>query len=99
MTDAERIREALRATFEGLYSVFAEARYERRDGYDLLCIPQIPIAQFNAVWPFDDAAAPALEAAVAEIEAADVPMSVQVRKDETPACEAEAARLGFSRRL
>lgn len=99
MTDAERIRESLRATFESLYAVFADARYERRDGYDLLFIPQIPVAQFNAVWPFDDAAAPELEAALAEVEAAGVPSSVQVRKDETPACEAEATRLGLTRRL
>jgi N-acetylglutamate synthase len=99
MTDAERIREALRTTFESLYAVFEGARYERRDCYDLLFIPQIPVAQFNGVWPFDDDAAPELEAALAEVEAEGVPISVQLRQDSTPACEAEADRLGLTQRL
>jgi ribosomal protein S18 acetylase RimI-like enzyme len=99
MTDAERIREAMRTTFESVYSAFDDARYERRDGYDLLLVPQIPVAQFNAVWPFDDEAATELEGALAEIESAGLASSVQVRKDQSPAWEAEAERLGLTKRL
>jgi hypothetical protein len=99
MTDAERTRDALRTAFESLYALFERARYERRDGYDFLFIPEIPVAQFNAVWPLDDRAAPELEAALAEIEAAGVPSSVQLRDDRTPAFEAEAKRLGLTKEL
>jgi len=98
-TDAERTRHALRTAFESLYAQFDGARYERREGYDFLFIPQIPIAPFNGVWPIDDDAAPALEGALAEIAAAGVPGSVQLRAGETPACEAEAKRLGLTTEL
>lgn len=98
-TDAERTRDALRTAFETLYALFDGARYERRDGYDFLFVPEIPIAPFNGVWPLDDAAAPELEGALEEIEAAGVPCSVQLRDDDTPACEAEARRLGFTSEL
>jgi len=77
MTDAELVRDALRAAFESLYALFDGALYERRDGYDFLLIPQIPVAQFNGVWPIDDEAAPELPTALAELEAAGVPSSVQ----------------------
>jgi hypothetical protein len=99
MTDAERVRDALRTAFESLYALFDGARYERRGAYDLLFVPQIPVAQFNGVWPLDDEAAPELEGALAEIEAGGMPSSVQVRDDRTPACEAEAKRLGLTKRL
>jgi hypothetical protein len=99
MTDAERMRDALRTAFESLYALFDEARYERRDGYDLLFVPQIPVAQFNGVWPLADDAAPELEGALAEIEAGGVPSSVQVRDDLTPAWEAEAKRLGLTKEI
>lgn len=93
------MRDSLRTAFESLYALFDGARYERRDGYDFLLIPEIPVAQFNGVWPLDDAAAPELEGALAEIEAAGVPSSVQIRDDRTPACEAEAKRLGLTKEL
>jgi ribosomal protein S18 acetylase RimI-like enzyme len=99
MTDAERTREALRTAFENLYALFDDARYERREGYDFLFVPQIPIAPFNGVWPLDDKAAPALEDALGEVEAAGVPCSVQLRDDQTPACEVEARRLGLTNEL
>ncbi len=89
------MHDALREAFESLYALFEGARYERRDGYDLLFVPQIPIAPFNGVWPLDDDAAPQLAPALAEIEAAGVPCSVQLRDGTTPACEAEARRLGL----
>jgi ribosomal protein S18 acetylase RimI-like enzyme len=99
MTDAGRTREALRSAFESLYAPFDGARYERRDGYDFLFIPQIPIAPFNGVWPLADDAAPALEDALAEVEATGVPISVQLRPDQAPACAAEARRLGLTKEL
>lgn len=99
MTDAERTREALRAAFESLYALFDGARYERRDGYDFLFVPEIPIAPFNGAWPLDDDAAPELEAALDQVEAAGVPSSVQLRAGETPACEREARRLGLTKEL
>jgi ribosomal protein S18 acetylase RimI-like enzyme len=99
MTDAERTRDALRTAFESLYALYEGARYERRDGYDFLFIPQIPVAQFNGVWPLADGAAPELEAALTEIEAAGLPSSVQVRDELTPACEEEARRLGLTKEV
>jgi ribosomal protein S18 acetylase RimI-like enzyme len=99
MTDAERTREALRTAFESLYALFDGARYERRDGYDFLFVPEIPIAPFNGAWPLDDDAASELEGALEEVEAAGVPSSVQVRAGETPACERQARRLGLTKEL
>jgi GNAT superfamily N-acetyltransferase len=99
MTDAARMQDAMRAAFESLFALFDGARYERRDGYDFLFIPQIPLALFNGVWPLGDTAVPELGPALAEIEAAGLPCSVQLRDDETPACEAEARRLGLTNEL
>ena len=82
--------------FENLYALFDDARYERRGTYDFLLVPQIPIAQFNAVWPLDDGAAPELEGAVGEIEASGLRCSVQLRRDRTPRCLEEAKRLGLT---
>jgi hypothetical protein len=99
VTDAERMHVALREAFESLYALFEGARYERRDGYDFLFVPEIPIAPFNGVWPLDDEAAPQVGIALAEIDAAGVPCSVQLRDGATPACEAEARRLGLTNEL
>lgn len=93
------MHDALRTAFESLYGLFEGARYERRPGYDFLFIPQIPIAPFNGVWPLGDDAAPELAGALAEIEAAGVPYSVQLRDHQTPACEAGARRLGLTTEL
>ncbi|HEY5661574.1 MAG TPA: GNAT family N-acetyltransferase [Gaiellaceae bacterium] len=99
MTDAERTLDAMRTAFASLYALFDEARYERRDGYDFLFLPDIPLALFNGVWPLEDAAASELEPALAEIEAAGVPCSVQLRDQTTPACETEARRVGLTSEL
>jgi GNAT superfamily N-acetyltransferase len=96
MGDADRMHEALRTMTENLCSVFDEARFERRDGYDLLVFPDVPMPQFNCVLPLDDSAAPALTEALAEIEALGLPSSVQVRRGRTPAVEREAGRLGLT---
>jgi ribosomal protein S18 acetylase RimI-like enzyme len=99
VTEAERLHEALRTAFERLCSLFGDARFERREGYDLMAFPPIPIAQFNGVWPLDDGAAPMLSAALAELEELGLPSSVQVRRGHTPAFAAEAKRLGFTNEL
>jgi ribosomal protein S18 acetylase RimI-like enzyme len=96
MTEAERVHEALRATTERLCGLYDVARYERRRGYDLFVFPPIPVAQFNAVWPLEDASAEALEAALAEIAELGLPSSVQVRSGVTPAAADEAKRLGLT---
>jgi ribosomal protein S18 acetylase RimI-like enzyme len=81
---------------ERLCSVYDDARFERRDGYDFLVFPEIPLPQFNSIWPLDDGAAPSLAAALTEIEALGLPSSVQVREGRTPAFEAKAKRLGLT---
>jgi ribosomal protein S18 acetylase RimI-like enzyme len=97
MTDAERVHDALRGMFETLCGVYDEARFERREGYDLLLFPAIPLPQFNAVLPLDDDAVPALAEAVAEIEQLGLPCSVQLREDQTPRFAEEARRLGLTK--
>jgi ribosomal protein S18 acetylase RimI-like enzyme len=96
MADAERVHEALRTMFENICGLFDNARFERREWYDLMLFPPVPIAQFNGVWPRDDAAAPALAEAVARIEELGLPCSVQLRRNLTPRCAAEAKRLGLA---
>jgi ribosomal protein S18 acetylase RimI-like enzyme len=96
MGEAERMHEALRTMTEKVCTVFDEARFERRDGYDFLLFPPVPVPQFNGVWPLDDDAAPALDAALDEIRDRALPYSVQVRRGRTPAWEEEAARLGLT---
>jgi ribosomal protein S18 acetylase RimI-like enzyme len=96
MTDADRMHEALRTVTESLCAVFDDARFERRDGYDLGIFPPVPVPQFNGVWPLDDDAAPSLAAALDEIADLGLPYSVQVRRGRTPAWEEEAARLGLT---
>jgi ribosomal protein S18 acetylase RimI-like enzyme len=96
MDDAGRVHEALRSMFELTAAVLPETRFERRDGYDFLACPEVPIPQFSGVWPLDDAAAPSLEGALSEIEEMCLPYSVQLRGGATPAFEAEARRLGLT---
>jgi ribosomal protein S18 acetylase RimI-like enzyme len=96
MSDGDRMHEALRTMTENLCAAFDDARFERRDGYDLLLFPPVPIPQFNGVWPLDDDAAPALAGALEEIQDLALPYSVQARRGRTPAFEEEAGRLGLT---
>lgn len=96
MTEADRLHAALRTMTEKLCSVYPDARFERRGGYDLLVFPDVPIPQFNGVWPLDDEAAPALASALEEIQALGLPYSLQARRGRTPAFEQEAARVGLT---
>lgn len=92
MDDAERLHQAARSSFESLCTAFDDASFDRRDGYDLVLFPQIPIPAFNAVWPVDDeAAAAALPAAIAEIDSLGMSPGVMLRDGRAPA-SAEAAR-------
>jgi len=72
-----------------------DARFERRPGYAWTVCPPVPVPSFNSVWPEDDSAAGRLEAALSEIDALGLPSSVHARRGRTPACEAEAERLGL----
>jgi ribosomal protein S18 acetylase RimI-like enzyme len=96
MTDAERVHDALRGMFENLCGVYDEARFERREGYDLLLFPAIPLPQFNGVLARNDEAAPALADALAEIEELGLPCSVQLREDQALRSAEEARRLGLT---
>ncbi len=97
MDGAGRLHEAARSAFEALCAAFDDADFERRDGYDLVLFPQVPIPQFNAVWPVDDeTAAAALPSAVAEIEASGLPPGVLLRAGRTPATAEAATALGLT---
>ena len=90
------MHEALRTVTENICRAFDDGRFERREGYDLLVFPPVPVPQFNAVWPVDDSAAPMLADALSEIEEMGLPCSVQVRRGRTPVVEQEAKRLGLT---
>jgi N-acetylglutamate synthase len=97
MDDAERLHEAARSSFEALCGAFDDAAFERRDGYDLVLFPQVPIPQFNAVWPVDDeATAAALPAAIAEVEALGIAPGVLLRDGRAPASAEAASALGLT---
>jgi ribosomal protein S18 acetylase RimI-like enzyme len=96
MTDADRMHDALRTVTENLCGVFDDGRFERRDGYDLVVFPAVPVPQFNGVWPLDDGATPSLAGALDEVAELGLPYSVQIRRGRTPAFEREAARLGLT---
>ncbi len=97
MDASERLHEAARSSFEALCGLFDDASYERRDGYDLVLFPQVPIPQFNAVWPLDDAAAAtALPGALAEIAALGISPGVLLRDGRTPAAAEAAKVLGLT---
>jgi ribosomal protein S18 acetylase RimI-like enzyme len=93
--DGDRLHAALSAAWELLCDAFEDPTFERRDGYVWTVFPPVPVAQFNSVWPDDDASAPALEGALGEVAELGLPYSVQVRAGRTPAVEREAERLGL----
>jgi predicted GNAT family acetyltransferase len=95
MSEADRLHAAFCTTSERLCSVLEDSRFERRPGYIWTVCPPVPVPAFNGVWPDDDSSAPALADALAEIDALELPHSIQVRRDKTPACELEAERLGL----
>ncbi|MGZ4359800.1 MAG: GNAT family N-acetyltransferase [Gaiellaceae bacterium] len=97
---AERLHEALRASFKAFFPRFEGARIEERRGYLFLVCPALPLPQLNGIWAegqeLEHEAVSELEGAVAEIETLGLPCWVQMRSGRTPALEAEARRLGLS---
>jgi ribosomal protein S18 acetylase RimI-like enzyme len=97
MDEAERLHEAARSSFEALCAAFDDASFERREGYDLVLFPQVPIPEFNAIWPHDDeATAGALPEAIAEIEVLGISPGVQFRDGRAPATAETARVLGLT---
>ena len=94
VTEAERLHDALRQTTERLLRILG-GRVEQRDGYDLLVCRQLPFPVFNGVWVEAGIAPGALEQALAEIMAEDLPAGVQVRVGRTPDVARQARRLGL----
>jgi N-acetylglutamate synthase len=95
MSDADRLHAALCSAWEGLCDVLEDARFERRPGYAWTVCPPVPVPAFNGVWPEDDSSAQELADALGEIDALELPHSIQVRRGRTPDCELEAERLGL----
>jgi hypothetical protein len=97
LSEADRLHAALVATWVAIGSVMEGARFEVREGYDLVSCPSLPLAQCNGVWVRDDgeAVAAALPAALAELEPTGAPLWVQTREGQTVAQDV-ARRLGFA---
>jgi ribosomal protein S18 acetylase RimI-like enzyme len=97
---AERLHEALEASFGGLLPRFEGSRFEERVGYLFLVCPALPLPQLNGVWAKgpeeEQLAVRELAGAVAQIEGLGLPCWVQTRAGRTPALEAEARRLGLT---
>jgi N-acetylglutamate synthase len=97
---AERLHEALEASFIDLLPRLEGSRIEERAGYLFFVCPALPLPQMNGVWakgPQEErAAVRELAGAVAEIEDLGLPCSVQTRAGRSPALEAEARRLGLT---
>ena len=90
------LHRLLWGVFRQIFARLEGARLEERDGYALSVCPQLPLPQLCGVWVEDDSAAPALEAAVGEIEGLSLPCWVTTREGKTPLAEEETRRLGFS---
>lgn len=97
MDEAQRLHAGLVDAFVRLCRVLDGARFEERDGYELISYPRLPITQVNGVWVRDDGedVAAALGPALAELEPTGAPLWVQTR-DGQPLAQAEARRLGYT---
>src|SRR5438105_896201 len=96
MDEAARLHAALSKVSERLASVLEGALFERRDGYELMVFPPLPLASFNGVWVETEAAAVELENAIAEVERRGLPFGATVRSGRTPTVEKKAAQLGLT---
>jgi ribosomal protein S18 acetylase RimI-like enzyme len=72
------------------------ARFERRDGYELLVFPMFPLPSFNGIWVETDAAVDDLERVRAEVEGMGLPFGITVRENRTPAVKERARSLGLT---
>lgn len=97
MDESHRLHGALVDAFGRLCSVLDGARFERRDGYDLVSYPPLPVPQVNGVWVRDDGehVAPALGPALAELEPTGAPLWIQTRAGQRRA-QAQARALGYT---
>jgi len=93
------MHEALCAASGRLAGALDGARFERRDGYELLVFPMFPLPSFNGIWAETDAAAEDLESVQAEIKGMGLPFGVTVRGHRTPAVEERARSLGLTTEL
>jgi N-acetylglutamate synthase len=95
--EGDRLHAALVDAFDELCSALDGARFERRDGYELVSCPRLPVAQANGVWVHEDGedVAAALGPALAELEPTGAPLWIQTRAGQ-PLAQAEARRLGYT---
>jgi ribosomal protein S18 acetylase RimI-like enzyme len=95
--DGERLHAALVEACDRCYGVLDGARLERRDGYELLSCPRLPVPEMNGVWVREDRAdvAAALGPALAELEQTGSPLWLVTRTGQ-PLARAEARRLGYT---
>ena len=93
------MQRALESVWARLYADVGGARFERRGDLFLALYPPFPVPQCNGPWVAEDteAAADALAAAVAEVEAAGAHPWVQTRTGQERAQQA-AAELGLTHR-
>jgi len=93
------MHEALCTASGRLAGALDGARFERRDGYELLVFPMFPLPSFNGIWEETDAAAEALESVRADVKGMGLPFGVTVRQNRTPAVEERARSLGLTTEL
>jgi uncharacterized membrane protein len=95
--NADELHEALRDAYEVSLPAFEPpGRFERRDGYDLLCAPSVPVAELNGVWPNDEAATlAAIDEVRRELVDAGSPFALQLRAGSTDAFRDELERRGL----
>jgi ribosomal protein S18 acetylase RimI-like enzyme len=96
VSEGDRLHEALRAATKLLAGVLEGSRFERRDGYDFVSFPTLPLPSFNGVWADSDPAARDIETALHELEGTGLPLGVTTRRDRTPAAEDAARSLGYT---
>jgi N-acetylglutamate synthase len=95
--EGERLHAAFVDAFDELCAAIDGARFERRDGYEIVSYPKLPVPQANGVWVRDDRedVAAALGPALAELEPTGAPLWIQTRAGQ-PLAQAEARRLGYT---
>ena len=91
------LHTALLDAFEAICRALPSARFERHDGHAVLSYPRIPLPTFNGVWTWrdDDSVVAALEAALASVGSAGVPLGV-LALGAPAGVLADAARVGLS---
>lgn len=94
---ADRLHNALSATFEGIFSAIGGATFERRAGHLRLLFPSVPIAVFNGV-VVESEPCSGIAQSVRDVEELGVPCGIQIRANTHAAIETDAEQLGFTAR-